>query len=105
MGTPLFYEYTAHYDRGSADGKASCSAAALQVHGYSSEVKPSMAFTHVHEEPCGRCQGWDRACVSASKQPCGLWHPTCTLCPDNRIVRGGHPALTQTLAEVGAASG
>eukprot|EP00439_Symbiodinium_sp_Y106_P086029 s529_g30.t2 len=64
MGTPLFYEYTAHYDRGSADGK----------------VKPSMAFTHVHEEPCGRCQ-------------------------DNRIVRGGHPALTQTLAEVGAASG
>ena len=22
MGTPLFYEYTAHYDRGSVDGKA-----------------------------------------------------------------------------------
>ncbi|CAE7728136.1 unnamed protein product [Symbiodinium sp. CCMP2456] len=58
MGTPLFYEYTAHYDRGSADGK----------------VKPSMAFTHVHEEPCGRCQ-------------------------DNRIVRGGHPALTQKKSE------
>ncbi|CAE7022931.1 unnamed protein product [Symbiodinium natans] len=61
MGTPLFYEYTAHYDRGSVDGK----------------VKPSMAFTHAHEQPCGSCQ-------------------------DNRIVRDAHPSLTQKLAtEVG----
>ena len=25
MGTPLFYEYTAHYDRGTPDGKAGTS--------------------------------------------------------------------------------
>ncbi|CAE7209935.1 pep2 [Symbiodinium natans] len=58
MGTPLFYEYTAHYDRGSEDGK----------------VKPSMAFTHADEEPCGSCQ-------------------------NNRILRETHPSLTQKKTE------
>jgi len=40
MGTPLFYEYSAHYDRG--DGI---------------EKEVTMGFTHRSQEDCGRCQG------------------------------------------------
>ena len=40
LGTPLFYEYTAHYDRGDGSGK-----------------ETSMAFVPRSEESCGRCKG------------------------------------------------
>lgn len=40
MGTPLFYEYTAHYDRGSG-----------------AEDQVAMAFTRQDEEECGQCKG------------------------------------------------
>eukprot|EP00434_Breviolum_minutum_P032704 symbB.v1.2.028921.t1/scaffold3113.1/size63308/2 len=40
MGTPLFYEYTAHYDRGNGP-----------------EDTVGMGFTHQDEEACGRCNG------------------------------------------------
>lgn len=40
MGTPLFYEYTAHYDRGGG-----------------SEDQVAMAFTRQDQEECGQCKG------------------------------------------------